>query len=337
VKELSRKEHRLSRLNRLDFHGAIHIVHVRGRQGFNIFFDAKALTRVGAERWSAVPHVVRFLTLLDECCSECGAQLFGYSIETNESAFVVRVLGTALEACMQRLGGRYSRYLHCKGVSPKSVSPFASRYESKVLAPEYLPHAIRRVHGRALRAGLARRAIDFPFSSAAAYLGERSRVHLEMDPLWRALELKGLSGLRGYREFMERAETSHVAELFDRGAPSDERVVGDRAFAVMARDAAGHPVAPPSQQRLIAGVAELLGVKEDVLFGHSHEAVLGRALVAWFALRFGSASLREVGIWFSVSGATIGKGIRHCRRVSPELFARTGLPGVEVGEGGLGD
>jgi hypothetical protein len=330
VQELSRKEHRLSRLSRLDFHGAIHFVHVRGREGFSIFFDVKVLALVGAERWSAVPRVVRFLAYLDECCSECSAQLFGYSIEPNDCGFVVRTQGAPLEACMQRLGGRYSRYLHTENVVPSSTSPFAARYESKVLAPEYLPHAIRRLHARAMRAGLARRAIDYPFSSAAAYLGERRRVRLELDAVWRSLERKGLFGLRGYREFMERAETPHVAELFDRGAPTDERVVGDRAFAVMARDAAGHPVAPPSQQQLIAGVAEVLGVEAQELFRNSHEAVLGRALVAWFAVRFGSASLQEVGMWFSVSGATIGRGIRHYRRVEPKLFERKTLPGIEV-------
>jgi hypothetical protein len=320
------------RLSRLDFHGAIHIVHVRGRDGFNIFIDHTILALAGAERWRGVPHLLRFLQLLDECCSACGAQLFGYCVEPNACEFVLRIQGAPLEACMQRLGGRYSRYLHHEAVVPNSVCPFATRYESKVLAPEYLPHALRRVHARPLRAGLARRAIDYPFSSAAVYLGERGRVQLASDAVWRALELKGMFGLRGYREFMERAETPHVTELFEKGAKADERVVGDRAFVVMARDAAGHPTAPPSREELIAGVAEVLGVEEGELYEKSHAGVVGRALVAWFALRFGSASLREVGIWFSVSGATIGKGIQHCRRLRPELFARQGLPGIEVGD-----
>jgi hypothetical protein len=52
------------RLSRLDFHGAIHIVHVRGRDGFNIFFDHTILALAGAERWRGVPHLLRFLQLL---------------------------------------------------------------------------------------------------------------------------------------------------------------------------------------------------------------------------------------------------------------------------------
>jgi hypothetical protein len=326
----------LSRLSRLDFRGAIHIVHVRGRDGFNIFFDRAVLALTGTERRRGAPHLLRFLQLLDECCSECGAQLFGYCIEPNECAFVLRNLGLALEACMQRVGGRYSRYLHDESVLPKSVCPFETRYESKVLAPEYLPYALRRVHARPVQAGLVRRAIDYPFSSAATYLGETAFVKLESDVVWGTLQRKGLPGLRGYKEFMERTETPHVSELFERGARADERVVGDRAFVVMARDAAGHPRAPVSREQLIAGVAALLGVRKEELFDTNHQAVLGRALVACYALLFGVATLREVGRWFAVSGTALGKAIRYYRRVAPELFAKQTLPGIEIDDERMG-
>ena len=319
----------MSRLHRLDFHGAIHIVHVRGREGFNIYFEASLLNGAAAERWSGFPHLLQFLQLLNECCSECGAQLFGYCVEPNNASLVLRTRGAPLDACMQRLGGRYSRYLHLEQILPKSVCPFAARYESKVLAPEYLPHALRRVHACALRAGLVRRAVDYPFSSAPAYLGGRSPVRLETDAVWRALERKGLFGLRGYREFMEKAETPHVTTLFEQGSALDARVVGGHVFVAQVRDAAGHPPPQATREKLLAGAAEMLGVEAPVLFAASHQGVLGRAVVAFYALRLGAASLREVGTWFEVSGATLGRGIRHYRRVSPELFERKSLPGIE--------
>jgi hypothetical protein len=303
---------------------------MRGKEGFEIYFDASVLERASHDRWHRVPHLRRFFTLLDTCCSECRAQLFGYCVEPNGASLVMRTLGAPLEAFMQRLSGGYSRYLHITDALPKHVAAFATRYESKVIAPEYLPHAVRRVHARPLSLGLARRAIDYPFSSAAAYVGEPAPVHLETDALWQALKLKGLFGLQGYRGFMEKAETQHVADLFERGSPLDSRVVGDRAFVVMARDAAGHPAPPPSREQLIRAVAELLGVRGEDLFREGHAAVLGRALVAWFALSSGSASVREVGTWFGVSGATLGKAIRHYRRVSPALF-RDALPGLDRG------
>jgi hypothetical protein len=338
----------LSRPHRLDFHGAIHLVYIRGKAGFKIYFDAGALQceanidksgansvkfdasvlrRASLERQS-VPRLLRFLALLGVCCSESQTQLFGYCIEPNDAGLVLRTLGTPLEAFMQRLSGRYSRYLHSEKVLPTRVAAFATRYESKVVAPEYLPHAVRRVHARPLRTGLARRAIDYPFSSAAAYVGERAPVHLETDGVWRALGHKGFFGLRGYREFMEKAETPYVAKLFEGGSLLDPRVVGGSVFVAQAKDAAAHRLAPLTRERLIEGVVQLLGTESDVFFKKGHQAVLARALVAWHALHSGSASVREVGRWFGVSAATLGHAIRHHRLVSPALFEKT-LPGIK--------
>jgi hypothetical protein len=327
----------LSRPHRLDFHGAIHLVRVRGCEGFNIYFDASVLGGSAVERWHSAPHLLRFFKLLDGCCSECGSQLFGYCVEPNVASLVLRTLGAPLDAFMQRLTGRYSRYLHLAHALPNRVAAFASRYESKVVAPEYLPHAVRRVHARPLRAGLARRAIDYSFSSASAYLGECAPVRLETESVWRALERKGLFGLRGYREFMEKAETPHVTELFEQGSPLDTRVAGGHVFVAQARDAAEHPPLLPTREQLFAGVGKLLGVQSQVgaelqsVFT-GQQAVLARALVAWYALRSGTASLRDVAAWFDVSAATLGKGLQHHRRVSPELFERKTLPGMPEDE-----
>jgi putative transposase len=321
----------MSRPRRLDFHGAIHIVHVRGREGFNIFFDAHVLSRT-EDRWRNSPHVRKFLQLLDECCSECGTEMFGYCIEPNEGSLLVKTLGAPLDACMRRLGGRYSRYLHHEQVVPTSACTFGSRYEAKVVAPEFLPHALRRLHAHPLISGLARRAIDYPFSSARAYLGEHSRVRIETNPLRKALELRGFSGSRGYREFMELSESGQVRDLFKKGSPIDARVIGSNTFVQGRAAGAGHPAALVLREQLIAGVAALLGVRKEQLFERSHQAVQGRALVASYALRFGVGSLTDVGGWFEVSGTALGKAIRHYRRVSPELFAMQALPGIEIAD-----
>jgi hypothetical protein len=318
----------LSRPLRLDFHGAIHLVQMCGKQGFNIYFDASVLARPSVERWRGVPHLLRFFSVLDECCSECGSQLFGYCVEPNDASLVVRTLGAPLEALIQRLGGRYSRYLHSAQVFSHRAGAFASRYESKVVAPEYLPHAVRRVHARPIRSDLVHRAIDYPFSSAPAYVGERAPVRLQTDAVWRALERKGVIGLRGYREFMEKAETPYVAGLFEQGSPLDARVVGGSVFVAQAKDAAGHPLAPLTREQLIEGVAQLMGTASQTLFGEGHQAVAARALVAWHALRSGSANVREVAAWFGVTAATLGRGIRHYRRVSPAVFEKA-LPGIK--------
>jgi hypothetical protein len=152
--------------------------------------------------------------------------------------------------------------------------------------------------------------------------------------LRRALEQKGLFGLRGYREFMERPETKHVADLFEQGSALDARIVGSPVFVAQAHDAASHPRVPYTSRQLLAGVEALLKSEHSASLKEGSQTVLARALVAWFALKTGSASVREVGRWFGVSGAALGKAIKHYRGISPALFQET-LKGFD--QDGQGD
>jgi hypothetical protein len=119
-----------------------------------------------------------------------------------------------------------------------------------------------------------------------------------------------------------------VAKLLSHGAPLDSRIVGDKVFVQKVRYMAAHPAAPPTPEQLTAGVARLMNVAATDIFSATHIGVLGRALVAWYGLRSGAATLTEIGRWFSVSGATLGQSIHHHRKASPELFSLRVLPGI---------
>jgi hypothetical protein len=357
----------MPRPHRLDFRGAIHYVRVRGQDGASVFFDSQILRGSGPPRASAV-SLLEFERLLAEVGAECGSRLHGYNVEPNAATLVVRTAGAPLEALMQRLCGQYSRYRHGRvraspsaGVDANSdseglgqpplnhpqsrtnqasrppinraVRVFGGRYESKVLAPEYAPHAVRRAHLRPVLVGLCSRAVDYPFGSAVAYLGKPSRIPLDVSAVNIALQARGLVGLGGYREFMEQPETAFVANLFERGCVFDSRVIGNRLFVMQARERVAHPPPAPTREQLIAGVARLIHKEPEELFSSSHAAVLGRSLVAWYGMRAGAATLKQIGEWFSVSGATLGQGIRHYRKVAPALFNFRTLPGPRFHSG----
>jgi hypothetical protein len=250
-------------------------------------------------------------------------------VEPNAAAWVLQTAGMPLSAFMLRLAGQYSRYLHSQQRVPDTINPFARRYESKVLAPEYVPHAVRRVHASPRLAGLCMRPADYPFSSAQAYLDRPAQVAVDLSAVREALERRGLFGLQGYREFMDLPETPYVANLFERGSVLDARIVGTPLFVRQALDRAKHPPSPPTREQLIAAVAQLIRQAPAEIFTATHAGVLGRSLVAWYGLRAGTASLAEIGSWFDVSGATLGQGIRHHRRLAPELFDRLSVPELE--------
>jgi putative transposase len=318
----------MPRHERLDFKGAIHHAHVRGRTGSNIFFDPHTLRRFPQAPRQYAPHVLRFELLLAAACTECGAILHGYCLEPNSGNLVLQTGGASLQALMQRLLSRYARYLRAAGfLGGRSV--FGTRYGSKIVAPEYLPHVVRRAHCNPILAGLCRRRLDYPFSSERAYLGEFAQIPITTADLTAELELKGYHGSRGYRKFMDQDETAYVASLLSNGSPLDSRIVGDKVFVQKARYTAAHPDTRLTQEQLIAGVARLMNVTPIDIYSATHVGVLGRALVACYGLRSGAATLTEIGRWFSVTGATLGQAIRHHRRVAPDLFNLVALPGLE--------
>jgi hypothetical protein len=317
----------MPRHQRLDFKGAIHQVRVRGRNGSQIFFDAHTIRRFPQAPRQYAPHVSRFELLLADACAECGTILHGYCLEPNSGILVLQAAGASLQSFMQRLCGRYSQYLRDGGFAGDR-GVFGARYGSKVVAPEYLPHVVRRAHISPILAGLCRRRLDYPFGSERAYLGEFAHVPTTTATLRSELELKGYHGPRGYRQFMDQDETPYVANLLSNGSPLDSRIVGDRVFVQRARRLAAAPPAPPIREQIIEGVAHLMNVAPSDIYSATHVGVLGRALVAWYGLRSGAATLSEMGRWFSVTGATLGQAMRHHRTVSPQLFSLRVLPGI---------
>ncbi len=231
---------------------------------------------------------------------------------------------------MARVCGRYSKYLHERGQLVGRDRVFESRYDAKVVAPEYLVHAIRRVERVPVELGLCRVPMEYAFSSSRR-LGEGR-------PGWLASSLRSSGGAGQRAEAVRRAvtplETSHglVASLFDRGSRLDKRVVGDQAFVEWVYREAQRRPTPPTREQLISAVNRLLSrAATDVLEEGSYEA-LKKALVACHAVRNGAATLTEVGGWYGVTAAALRGGINRYRHLLPKLFV---LPLDELMDEGM--
>jgi hypothetical protein len=320
----------MPRPHRLDFRNAIQLVGVSGRNGLRIFFDIQSLARFPLNIVANAPRARQIEQLITETCTECGARLYAYSIEPNALGLVLCTSGASLETFMRRLCGQFSRYWRRHHAD--AAGPFERRYESKVIAPAYLPHAVRRMHARLRQIGFPRLPTEFPFSSARVYLGARARVPLDLEAVGVSLARRGLVGIRGYRDFMAQPETVFVTQLFERGSVLDSRIVGDKLFVTQARQRAAEPWPGPTREQMVAAIAQLMRTEPTELLASSAAAVIGRSLIAWHGVRNGAAPLKEIAHWFGVTGATLRRGIRHYRRVAPELFSRE-LPGLEYSSG----
>lgn len=305
----------MSRLQRLEFQGAIHLIRIRGRAGDSIFFDAGVLaTRAPASPVEWPVGLRHFARLAWAIFCESGALVHAYALEPDCCQLVLQTLGQPLHAIMRRLCGEYSRYVHRQRGIPAGRRAFAARYESRVVAPNYLPQAIRRVHCSPVRARLVAHHSDYPFSSDGVYAGgPDSFVKVETAYARRLLAQRRFTGAAGYRRFMEVRESARVARLLDHGSPLDSRIAGNRGYVASVGLQARRSRAAPTPEQLTQAVAVMIQRSPEEIRSHRSGA-LGRALVAWYATRTGAArSLAEVARWFCVTGATLGVAIRNYR------------------------
>jgi hypothetical protein len=311
----------MPRQGRLDFHRAIHYVCVRGRAGRSIFFDVSILSLPAREARAASVDLRQFELLLADACDECGSVVHAFTWQPNSAVLVMQKFGVPLYSVMGRVCGRYSKYLHKRAQWQSNRQVFQSRYDSRILAPEYLPHAIRRIERMPVEAGLCRTPLEYPFSS--------SRLMGDVVPPWLAmpsrseLQRRRASAPGGRNIPLVDRESAFVTALFEHGSKWDSRVIGDRVFVNEVHREAARPAPTPSRAQITDAVAQLVDRASIGPLSDASIATLKRALIARYAVRSGAATLTEVGRWFGVSAAALRNGIDRYRELLPDLFNRS--------------
>lgn len=168
--------------------GNPHHVTQRGNRRATVFFSD----------WDRL----EYLSLLGAYSRRHGLDVLAYCLMPNHVHLVVVPLDrNALQRVMKPLHMRHAQRLNRMQGSNGIV--WQGRYFSSVLDQTYLWNAIRYVELNPVRARLAGRAEDFPWSSAAAHCGLRHDPILTSDPGW----LEKLRGIVGWSAWLEdRAE-----------------------------------------------------------------------------------------------------------------------------------
>jgi putative transposase len=113
-----------------------------------------------------------YLRLLAKQCIEQKVRIWAYSLMDNHVHHIaVPDREKALSRAFKRIFGEYARYFNTRYV--KTGHLFQGRFKAAVLDEPHLWNAVAYVERNPVRAGLVRRAEDYPWSSARAHCGLR--------------------------------------------------------------------------------------------------------------------------------------------------------------------
>ncbi len=263
---------------RLQFPGAVYHVTARGNERRDIF-------RSDRDRED-------FLKRLAGCRDRFGFRLLAYCLMTNHFHLALRTAATPLSRIMACLQSSYAQLFNRRYARVGHL--FQGRYKSRLVQEDrYLQALIRYVHQNPVRAGITRRACDYPWSSDRHLRRARGPRWLDVDETLAALGAN------------RRAAVARYVELVDGLAATDElpaiaqAVVGDEAFAVERFAAAGEldpPILGLTEDRVLEAVAHETGISAAALAGPGRggEVAFARCLAAYVGRRFGRISVRRM-------------------------------------------
>lgn len=309
----------MSRPKRCEYQGAIHLVTVNGYSGGYVFYDPQIFTQFPENVRAHAPDADRFESLLWETCAQYDARIHAYVMEPNTALLAIQTLGAPLGWIAHDLLARYSKYLieHNRKAGGNAVFP--RRYKAQIVQPGKLPYVVRYVQRRVVATGQRRRAVNHPFSSSLIYCGRRSRPeHFVVTAMQEALAPLGYLGPRAYFEFMAAGDSPSIAHMLRR------QVIGEKNFADSVPERCLKRPRAPSPDEIIREVtASVLHTGPDVASASTHLGALARALVAWYAMRTGTAQIGAVARWFDVTSANLRHLIHAHRQKNPQYFSKS--------------
>ena len=178
----------MPRKSRIDYEGAWHHVMNRGIGHARIFDDAT---------------VRIFLLELRDACAQHRAETHGYCLLPNHYHLLLHTPEAGLSAAMQSLSSRFTQAVN--RLRSRDGPLFKGRFRSVAIEDDaHLVRVSQYIHLNPVEAGLVAAPEDWPWSSAAAYLGQAER------PEW--LHVRALLEMFG----SANPETAYAQYLRDR-------------------------------------------------------------------------------------------------------------------------
>lgn len=137
--------------------GIYHIM-VRGINGQSIFYDADDFKR--------------YLEILARIIAEDETQIYAYCLMSNHVHLLIHEGKDGVSRIMKRLGVSYAYWYNWKYERKGYV--FQDRFKSENVEDDaYLKTVVRYIHQNPVKAGITKKPEVYPWSSMAAYYGEK--------------------------------------------------------------------------------------------------------------------------------------------------------------------
>lgn len=203
----------MARPLRIVYEGAFYHITARGNERKKIF-----LTRKDYEK---------FLSYLTDALHKFGMVLHPFVLMANHYHLVVESPKANLSSFMHTLNSAYTTYFNIK--RGRSGHLFQGRYKAFVIDKDhYLLELSRYIHLNPVRAGMAERPEEYPYSSLRPYLFPKEESIVFRDLIWDMISKERKKAPQRYRDFVESALLEKPRNPFEKvygGA-----ILGGRAF-----------------------------------------------------------------------------------------------------------
>jgi putative transposase len=272
----------MPRKPRLHLPGALYHVILRGNAKEDIFFDAEDRRR--------------FLLFLQESVERFGFRLHGYCLMTNHVHLAIQVGEVPLSRIMQNLSLRYSKWINWR--KERIGHLFHGRFKAVMVeADNYLTQLVAYLHLNPVRAQIAQKPEEYPWSSHQAYLGLCHTPWLTTELVLSLFSNRESKAREAFRQFVAgRCYESHRPEFHGMNS-IDSRVFGDDPFSQEVLEKESEKKVMLTIEDILAAAQESCGVTSDELLspGQGFKISEARALAAWGVLSTNSGTLKELG------------------------------------------
>jgi REP element-mobilizing transposase RayT/ribosomal protein L7Ae-like RNA K-turn-binding protein len=203
----------MARKPRIEFPGALYHVIARGNHKNRIFLTPK--------------DYQKYLSLIKRYKERYHFQLYAYALMSNHVHLLVEIATVPLSKIMQGLQQTYTQFFNWK--YGKAGHLFQGRYKAIICQKNvYLLELIRYIHLNPIRAGVAERLANYPWTSYSYYIKDTSATLIDTDFVLKQFADDKTTARRYYQEFIRAGIIKNHEEFL--GEIVEQRILGKDHF-----------------------------------------------------------------------------------------------------------